>query len=637
MSRSRPSPALFVGIAVLLLAALGVVWMLGPGAAVDEPDVGPALDGRPGAAPDPVLPDTTGPRPDAPEPPPDLRRLGSVRGRLITPGRRVVPEGHIESYTGTRTGMPGLGMQTPLNRDGEADEDGRFVITELPETGDLLLQLTGETFAVTEAGPFRVVAGTESDLGDLMVDPGMDIVGSVVDSSAKPVPGAAIRFYQMQVNAMFDVGHDIETVSDERGLFRIRNVRVSPFTLRVKAEGYANARVLGQVIPGQAATEWPVKVHLREVSSLTGSVLAKRDREPIEGATVEAVPLDPENDGGRAVTDADGNFEIEGIAAGNYVVTAVADGFAKRSQRTWADAYGAPIQIVLPEQGTLEGVVLGVGGQPVRSFEVQARFHRRRMDPPSPRFGVQRVVSDDGSFVIQNLDGGFWCVQAWAQGYALTDSQCVKVAQGRRVGGLVVELKQGATLEGRAEDHTGAPVPGTRVSLHTNREPDIAFLRDTDPDATLPPAVHTRPDGSFRFTGLADRMYQLEVDHPDYALVRRNDVQAVAGVETEVAPVVLERGASITGIALTPGGQPLTGVTVYLAGFAGSSGGGETTSDGQGRFTFTRLKPGEYHLTCFGRNPSLGTMLSGTIGDNKPTPFTLLRAQNLTMNVVSIE
>jgi hypothetical protein len=132
-------------------------------------------------------------------------------------------------------------------------------------------------------------------------------------------------------------------------------------------------------------------------------------------------------------------------------------------------------------------------------------------------------------------------------------------------------------------------------------------------------------------------MYQLEVDHPEYAILRRDDVRAVAGKESEAAAVVLERSASISGTALTRGGQPLTGVAVYLAATHGGTGGGEATTDGRGRFSFGRLRPGEYQLTCFGRNPNLGAMLSAAVGADRPTPFMLERAQQLDVTVVAIE
>jgi protocatechuate 3,4-dioxygenase beta subunit len=637
MPAARSPLVLIAGIVLLVAAALSVYWLASSWGDAGAADAVPVIDGRPGPGPEPILPDAKGPRPEPPKPPPDPRRLGSVSGRLVTPDRRVVSAAHIETYTGTPTGLPGLGRQADLGREVDVDTDGRFQITELPETEDLLLLVKGASFAITESGPFRVEAGGDRDLGDIIVEPGMRIAGSIVDASEKPVPGAHVRFYQMPGDAMYDLPQDAEVVSDERGLFGFPHVRVATFTLRVTAEGYANARVLGDVTPGQQLTELPVKVRLKTVAPLTGMVHAKLDRSPIEGATVEAVPLDPDNDGGRGSTDADGTFVIGGIAAGNYVVTAVAEGFAKRSERTWADSYSAPIQLVLPEQGTLTGVVVGEGGEPVRNFELQARFHRRRLDPPSPRFNVQRFSSEDGSFVIKNLDGGHWCVQAWAQGYALTDSPCMMVAQGHEVGGLLVQLRRGATLAARVVDRDGTPVPGARVSLHTNREPEIAFLRDTDPDATLPPAVYTRTEGTFRFTGLAERLYQLEIDHPGFARVRLNDVRAVAGVESDLGAFTLERGSSISGTALSPGGQPLSGVAVHLAAGKDGTGGGQTTTDGQGRFTFTRLLPGEYQLTCFGRNPSLGAMLSAAVGDNKPTPFLLEPGQDLRLNVTAIE
>jgi protocatechuate 3,4-dioxygenase beta subunit len=413
------------------------------------------------------------------------------------------------------------------------------------------------------------------------------------------------------------------------------HARSALFSVRAQAEGFALAQLQTGPLYGEAPTEFQVVLNLLEAKPLEGIVLGDPGGVPIAGAQVDALPLDPGNGGGRATTGADGRFSIPDIAPGNYTVAAHAKGYSAHSERTWADKGPTEVELRLKKQGSLRGTVVGDDGKPITAFDLQPRSHKRPLDPPYPRMSLMRIESAEGEFLLEGLDPGFWCVEAWSQGYALTVGPCVRVRQGQDVVGVVVKLARAATLTGFVVDDSGAPVEGARVSLHANDEPDAEFLRDTEPSAALGAETRTDAQGRFTLRDLAARAFQVEVDHRDFAIVRRNDVTTEPGKEVETKPFVLTRSGSLSGQALSSLGDPLSGVTVHL--YLVGQWTRQTISDGQGVFRYERLPEGDYELGCYGRNPDFGSMLSALDGPNKPVPFRVAKGQHVEHDVVALE
>jgi hypothetical protein len=80
--------------------------------------------------------------------------------------------------------------------------------------------------------------------------------------------------------------------------------------------------------------------------------------------------------------------------------------------------------------------------------------------------------------------------------------------------------------------------------------------------------------------------------------------------ETTVAPdIVLPRPATLTGVAIGPGGQKVAGVVVHIAGESVGAN-RKVTTDRNGRFAFDRLAPGRYSLFATPAQPSLDDVQS---------------------------
>lgn len=632
-----PSRALGWGLALLLVVGggLAAVWLATdhPGDAAPGGDLltrGPDQPARP-----PVVIDTGPERRPTPAPEPEAPRTGAVTGRVVTPDRVPLPGARVEALRGTVvTGMPGLLEPTRLRRDTLADAAARFTLEDLPACTDLVLRLDGD-FSPAELGPFLVTPGGTTDLGDLVVHPGMLITGEVRDEERRPVAGARVGLFQGMVPDL-EEGRSPEPVrlvlTDAEGRFSLPHAQPASFNLVVTAEGYARARHAAAPPPLEQPGRMDALITLRAARPLTGRVLAATDDAPLKGALVVATALDQGLEGGQATTNAEGFFTIADVAPGNYALRATLKGYSAGNSRTWAKRPDEPVVLRLARQGRLRGNVIDPDGQPVTAFELQPKSHRAKLDGAVPFGPVQRIRDPEGRFTAEGFDPGWACVDVWAQGYALTASACVKMTQGADIDGLVVQLVRGATLSGLVVDDLGNPVAGAAVGLHLNREPEVDFLRDDPRENPRLKSARTGADGRFLIEDLSPLTYQVEVDHPDHAILRHNDVAVAAATDNEAGTLVLTRNATIRGTALDAGGNALPGAAVTLTRLHGPS--RDLKADARGRFEFPRVPAGDYMLTCFGRPPGLQDLLNSI--KLPETPIRVQPGQVLELTVQSI-
>jgi len=639
---------LFGWMAVGAALALGLVLVLLVLRDDDQPAV-PATSGgvvsrTAGAGPPPqkpVIPVPVVDRRPPPTPPPTTAPMvGIVTGRLVTPEHLPVPSGRIEALQGSSVAIPGLVALASLGLRTVVEADGRFTLSGVPPMSDLVLRVEGDETPLTELGPFLVQPSRTTDLGDLVVRAGLTITGTVFDERGVPVAGARIGLLQGPADSAAEertertMPEPVRLVlSNESGRFRIDHAAPESFVLMVSAKGFANALVPGGPGFNEQFAETDVPVIVRRAGVLRGRVLDREDDHPLAGAHVFAEPMDQGSGYSQAVTAADGHFVLENLVPGNYALSSTLKGYSPGHERSFDETPDADIVFHLDRQGSLTGMVLGSDGQPIRAFDLQPRFRNRRLDPAVPRGAFQRVTSADGSFVVDDLDPGFWSVDVWAKGYSLTSSEPLKVKQGEQAGRLTVTLLRGATLSGMVRDSEGLAVANAAVTLHANREPEVDFLRDVTPIPGVTQGTRTDAEGRFALEDLSARKYQVQVDHPDYAIVRRNDVALAAEQELELEAFVLQRAATVQGSALSGTGEVLAGVTVSLTAVDGFA--RQAVTDGRGQFVFTRVREGDYQLVCYGKQLSLGAMLASL--KNPPETFRVAAGASLQRNAISLE
>ncbi|MEZ4404725.1 MAG: carboxypeptidase regulatory-like domain-containing protein [Kofleriaceae bacterium] len=315
-------------------------------------------------------------------------------------------------------------------------------------------------------------------------------------------------------------------------------------------------------------------VELSPESVLRGRVVDARSGAPIGGAAVTAWPM--ERRAGEAaergaVSDHDGTFAIDGLAAGRFQVQARAAGWTSvfKDDVLIAPLATATLDVEMPAATSARGVV-SADGAPVAGVDVWLEAR----GGVAPVYSSVAVTRPDGSFQLSRVP--------------MSAALVVHVGDARVVSPRVVDASSGvlsiqvevaplAGLEGEVV-RDGVAVPGAEVVVI-----GPAGRRTQTADA----------QGRFRVGGLLDGPYQVfaagagaftaspvVVDVPTMA----------AGVSVE-----LDGGARVFGRVIDQRGEPVVGVTVEVTA-QDSDDRGDCTTAIDGRFAIDALAGGRYRV-----------------------------------------
>jgi Carboxypeptidase regulatory-like domain len=199
-------------------------------------------------------------------------------------------------------------------------------------------------------------------------------------------------------------------------------------------------------------------------------------------------------------------------------------------------------------QGRLTGRIVDGHGQPLAGATVRATLQLTVLSLSSPganhvsayRGQVERFTAEagpDGRFELSGLCKGEYSVKAEAPGKAWAVRTFV-IAPDFNSAPLDIVLDQGGDFSGQVRDDDGKPVAGATITLterHHYEHGEFRYV--TSFDSTWPDPVMTNATGQFRFTGLREGRYTIEIKAAGF---KDGKVEAVpAG--TENVAVKLER------------------------------------------------------------------------------------------------
>jgi hypothetical protein len=169
-------------------------------------------------------------------------------------------------------------------------------------------------YATTTLGPFHVDADKTTDLGDVVLEAGLELVGRVEDPAGRPVAEAWV-FGGEPLNGFWCPGSKF-TQTGADGAFRLANLAAHEQPVMVESMEFAPAVL--RVTPREGAPPTVVRLGPGEVVRVTA---LDREGKAFVGAPVDFLP-----DGGsadlcilraRAKTDADGACALR-VAAGTW-------------------------------------------------------------------------------------------------------------------------------------------------------------------------------------------------------------------------------------------------------------------------------------------------------------------------------
>jgi hypothetical protein len=349
-----------------------------------------------------------------------------------------------------------------------ADADGRFEF-EPPELGVYqLATVTADRFLPFapewEHSPIVLTARSGVRITGILLYlvPAVDYVGRVVNAGGQPVAGARIKLVELAGEQRL-VPIDSEFTSAQDGTF----VFHAPDGTMLEASHpkYGRGRA---VLSGAVTVTHKIDILLTLTSagsatSIAGRVIDEAGN-PIAGAEVLA-SADPNPtllSTGLAHSDEGGRFHIEPLDETEYVLTASAEGYARRQAMVRAGV--RDLEIVLSAGARILGRVADEQGRSVSAFTIVVL----RRDGPLARTPVAHtsVVDGKGQFEIGGLAAGNYAVVASAQGLAMSEEKPAEAtlpnAAPRPV---VIVLRAGGSLYGVVTDAaSGKPLLRARVT-----------------------------------------------------------------------------------------------------------------------------------------------------------------------------
>jgi protocatechuate 3,4-dioxygenase beta subunit len=386
-----------------------------------------------------------------------------VTGTVLSPDGRPVRGARVGVAQGDDQFGVFMSMMGVSTRPVLTDPEGGFRLTVPAGAGSATLAASADGFVEGRSDPVAVSTGAEVEGVVIRLRAGASVAGSVFGEDGAPVKGAVVRVLEIEEGVdttnewtwRWRLRQAEAHLVDEDGGFRVEGLKPGRAILAAEAPGHQEVVLQGLTLSEGSTLSGQV-VRLPKGLAIAG-IVTDEGGAPIAGARVSHASADGSMSRaswtGGAPTDAKGRFEIDRLRAGNYNLTASADGRARVSVGGVA-AGTKDVRIVMPEGRSIEGRVV----QPDGSAAARVRVWANKPDGSSNGWAQ---TDEEGKFKIDGLGPGPHNLGARSSDPKHRQVQVEGIQAGTR--GVEIRLETGLTITGKVVDHDGNPVAGVGV------------------------------------------------------------------------------------------------------------------------------------------------------------------------------
>ena len=475
------------------------------------------------------------------------------------------------------------------------DSEGRIL-------GTIVTGATGEYSFKVESGTYRlransqgcfesyrvftVVAGNsyDVDVNGLVLMYG-SVSGKVQDQNGVTIEGATIRLVSVDESSIYTC------TSTSDGSFSNKQVLVGDYSVYVGKTGFQTVALpLEYGIESSMDTSIGVVTLTSEYAEISGSV-GYSDRTDSSGILVTI-----EDSSGRTIDSftigSDGTFSFR-VSAGTFAIKANADGYAEASKSITV-VVGKTYSIDLGRMNTIYGSIAGKVVDSAENAVSGAVVNMTNMKGGEP---LTLSTNENGEFSSSTVPIGTYTVSITKSGYIDAVCNDVPIVGGRTYDVGTKTLVSGtAGITGRvvlegASNYSGVTVSATSLA-------DSSKLYTTT----------TTEDGLYYFVSLDVGTWLLKFQKDGYLSIGPEQVPLASDKIEEVKVITLRSENSVVkGTVSLDGSSSFLGVNVLLK---NSSDGTtfSTTTDIEGRYVISNVKPGSYELILSKEGYSSTTM-----------------------------
>ncbi len=241
--------------------------------------------------------------------------------------------------------------------------------------------------------------------------------GVVLTAAGKAAPGARVWIVGggREVRSARDAGRLLETFTDSEGGWFIadippeRNVAVRAKLGLLEADPFP--------APYKKPPTLPIRMKLAETATLRGLVEDLVTRSSVGNARVRVVPEPRDGRTGRlATTNARGEFVMEGLLPGGWLLTPSKSGYLKAEAQSVTVTRGGETNatVQLDPGDVFAGTVVDQAGKPLRYTRISVKG---TPDGTEKKVSRGASVNAAGRFRLTGFERGVYVVTAWRKGF----------------------------------------------------------------------------------------------------------------------------------------------------------------------------------------------------------------------------
>lgn len=317
---------------------------------------------------------------------------------------------------------------------GKSDDQGNYTLSAI-QSGSykMVVQAAGyikdyydNARFIHDATPIEITAAQTKTI-DIDLTIGSSLAGLITDKETEmPLAGATLTLISTS-----DRRIQHKTKSNKDGEYTLDGITAGNYLLNVRHPQYfslwyedVETRDKAKEIEINAQTELQaVNLELerrpRFNGSVTGTVIDSTSGLPVEGARIVAMPRSFARPV-RAISDADGKYELTGLKAGVYSLACHAEGFLVSFYEN-ASNWKSAEKIRVPKDGQITGVDFRLGVQDEGGYAVQGEIVDETglalegtlvMALDDDRMIASTLTDEKGSYTLQNLPIGSFKISA---------------------------------------------------------------------------------------------------------------------------------------------------------------------------------------------------------------------------------
>ncbi len=451
-------------------------------------------------------------------------------------------------------------------------DDGHFRLEHV-RAGPYELTVGAPGF-VTKHLPVKIEEGKDLDDIEVELAHGGSLTFHVTGPDGSPLSGVNIRENQQQGGTqVMDFQNMLNGSTAENGEFTFSDLEAADKAFIVGKQGYVSQRKTVKV----SGKETRADLQLSAGKTVSGSVVDSNGS-PVPEARVFA--FTPNSSGGsQAVSDANGNFRLEGMGSGRFTFSAnKAGGGSAVLKDVDIDTLSGPVVLKMAAGGTIVGHVRGLTDRDYAGVTIQVMGERAN---------VQATVDTTGAFRIENVSGTVRLFPYLRSNGVQRSGEMknVDVTAGGEVTADVM-FAEGVTIRGRI---TWGGKPATGGSIYVS-------FSSADPTVPSNGGGQADSEGRYEIPGLKPGKHDVFVSN---ATRRFHTTYTVAGSDTFDIDAT---GTALRGRVLdAQSGDPIAGALVTLQSVGDKNAAvdaGGMLSDAGGAFSFDTVTEGQYRVSA---------------------------------------